>query len=675
MLAAQARRFNQSDLRTPMTSFSESAQPAVDKHMSHPKYRPDIDGLRAIAVLSVVAFHAFPSLIQGGFVGVDVFFVISGFLISSIIFGSLEKNSFSFVDFYSRRVNRIFPALLLMLAATWAFGWFSLLADEYTQLGKHIAGGAAFVSNFVLLGESGYFDNSAETKLLLHLWSLGIEEQFYLVWPLMVWAVWKARINALILIALVGGVSFTLNVMSVHTDPVATFYSPQTRFWELLVGSLLANVTLHKHHFFPAWRDTSSPTVRNIQSLAGLSLLVTAFALTTKNNQFPGWWALLPTIGAALIIAAGPFAWINKTVLSNRLLVWFGLISFPLYLWHWPLLTFARIMNSETPSAAIRLAAVIASVFLAWLTYRFVEKPIRYRVNPRRAVAMLSIALIGVGLAGYATLKFEGLPSRFPADIEGIADFKYEFLTDARNPECWIGVAAPYDGFAGKCLTEAGNKPGEGILIWGDSHAARLYPGIAAVIGDKTKVLQATRSSCPPILDFSDAICTASNNYILSTIKKSQPHTVILFGAWGRYGADWSAGSKDQAKLLHTINEIIASGIQNVIVLGPSPEWLDPLPKLVYNSWKNSYPRHIVPERMSDHLNPGTKIVDNYFRGFIPKSEATLVPLYDFLCNRDGCMTHIDGGVKKLTTWDYGHLTTEGATFVAQKLLDLGVIK
>lgn len=152
-----------------MTALSEAPLPALDKQPIHPKYRPDIDGLRAIAVLSVVAFHAFPSLIQGGFVGVDVFFVISGFLISSIIFGSLEKNRFSFLDFYTRRVNRIFPALLLMLAATWGFGWFSLLADEYTQLGKHIAGGAAFVSNFVLLGEAGYFDNSAETKLLLHL--------------------------------------------------------------------------------------------------------------------------------------------------------------------------------------------------------------------------------------------------------------------------------------------------------------------------------------------------------------------------------------------------------------------------------------------------------------------------------------------------------------------------
>ncbi|MCU1750410.1 acyltransferase family protein [Pseudomonas sp. 6D_7.1_Bac1] len=657
-----------------MTSLSEPAQSAIDQHLSHPKYRPDIDGLRAIAVISVVAFHAFPSFIRGGFVGVDVFFVISGFLISSIIFEGFEKNSFSFATFYSRRVNRIFPALLIVLASTWALGWISLLADEYMQLGKHIAGGAAFTSNFVLLGEAGYFDNSAETKLLLHLWSLGIEEQFYLIWPLMVWAAWKARLNSLILIILIAGVSFTLNISSVQSDPVATFYSPQTRFWELLVGSFLAYVTTRRN-FFQNGEAPAVRLIRNTQALIGLAFLVAAFSLTTKSNQFPGWWALLPTVGAALIIAAGPFAWINRVVLSNRIFVWVGLISFPLYLWHWPLLSFARIMSSETPTVPIRLAAVVASLILAWLTFRFVEKPIRLQANPRIAVALLSALLIGVGIIGYATFRFDGFPSRFPVEIQGIADFKYEFATDARYPECWLGVSDPYDGFAKKCLTSAGNKPGEGVLIWGDSHAARLYPGVAAVIGDKTTVLQATRSSCPPILDFAGTVCIVSNSFILSSIKEIQPHTVILFGAWGRYGADWSSGSQDQAKLLHTIDEIIASGIKNVIVLGPSPEWLDPLPKLVYKGWKSDYPLHRIPSRLIEGLNPEIKTIDSNFKDYIQKSKVTFVSIYDLLCNADGCMTHISGEPSKLTSWDYGHLTTDGSKYIAKKILDLGVIK
>jgi peptidoglycan/LPS O-acetylase OafA/YrhL len=216
-----------------------------DKHLTHPKYRADIDGLRAIAVLSVVGFHAFPHLIRGGLIGVDIFFVISGFLISTIVFDSLDRKCFSFAEFYSRRIRRIFPALIVVLIASFAFGWFALLADEYKQLGKHIAAGAAFVSNFVFWNESGYFDNAAASKPLLHLWSLGVEEQFYLVWPLLLWVAWQKRFNLLIIAVLVAVISFALNAQGIGKDAVATFYSPQTRFWELMVGSMLAWLALH----------------------------------------------------------------------------------------------------------------------------------------------------------------------------------------------------------------------------------------------------------------------------------------------------------------------------------------------------------------------------------------------------------------------------------------------
>jgi peptidoglycan/LPS O-acetylase OafA/YrhL len=219
-------------------------------HLSHPKYRPDIDGLRAFAVLAVVAFHAFPNWIRGGFIGVDVFFVISGYLISTIIFENLDKGTFSFTEFYARRIKRIFPALLLVLIACFTFGWFTLLADAYKQLGKHIAAGAGFISNFTLWDEAGYFDNSTETKPLLHLWSLGIEEQFYIVWPLLIWFAWKRKFNLLTITIVVAIASFILNIKGIQHDLVATFYSPQTRFWELLSGSLLAWVTLYKKDAF-----------------------------------------------------------------------------------------------------------------------------------------------------------------------------------------------------------------------------------------------------------------------------------------------------------------------------------------------------------------------------------------------------------------------------------------
>lgn len=202
----------------------------IPTHLSHLKYRPEIDGLRAVAVLAVVAFHAFPSWVSGGFIGVDVFFVISGYLISTIVFENLDKDTFSFCEFYSRRIRRIFPALLLVLMACFTFGWFVLLVDQYKQLGKHIAAGAGFISNFILWNEAGYFDNSAETKPLLHLWSLGIEEQFYIVWPLLLWFAWKRKYSLLTILVVATLVTFALNLSGVKEDTVAAFYSPQTRF-------------------------------------------------------------------------------------------------------------------------------------------------------------------------------------------------------------------------------------------------------------------------------------------------------------------------------------------------------------------------------------------------------------------------------------------------------------
>jgi peptidoglycan/LPS O-acetylase OafA/YrhL len=317
----------------------------------HPKYRADIDGLRALAVLSVVGFHAFPSAIKSGFIGVDVFFVISGFLISTIIFENLERNSFSFLEFYARRIRRIFPALILVLLACYSFGWIALFTDEFKQLGKHIAGGAGFVSNLILRNESGYFDNAAATKPLLHLWSLGIEEQFYVIWPPLLWLAWRLRLNLLTTLIALAAFSFGLNIGKVSNDTVAAFYTPQARFWELMVGSLLAYIHLEPSAFaelkeqstyflaLVAPKPMAAATyvgIRNCLSALGITLIAISAAVITGNRQFPGWWALMPTLGAGFVISGGQQAWLNRKVLSCRALVWLGLISYPLYLWHWP---------------------------------------------------------------------------------------------------------------------------------------------------------------------------------------------------------------------------------------------------------------------------------------------------------------------------------------------------
>ena len=390
-------------------------------HLSHPKYRPDIDGIRAIAVLAVVAFHAFPSWVNGGFIGVDVFFVISGYLISTIIFENLDRGTFSASEFYARRIKRIFPALILVLVACLIFGWFALLADEVQQLGKHIAAGAGFISNIVFWNEAGYFDNAADTKPLLHLWSLGIEEQFYIVWPFLLWISWKRKFNLLTITILVTVISFFLNIKGIRQDAVATFYSPQTRFWELLSGSLLAWLTLYKKNEFViiknkiegflasiACREKQSADgkiLSNALSFVGLSLLVYGFWRISKESSFPGKWALVPVLGTLLLLMGGSKAWINRTILSNKIAVWFGLISFPLYLWHWPLLSFVRIVESEVPSLNIRIVAVVLSILLAWLTYKLIERPIRFGKHGSLTVATLSGLAIAIGVTGFVVNK------------------------------------------------------------------------------------------------------------------------------------------------------------------------------------------------------------------------------------------------------------------------------
>jgi peptidoglycan/LPS O-acetylase OafA/YrhL len=389
-------------------------------------YRPDIDGLRAIAVISVVGFHAFPDWVKGGFIGVDIFFVISGYLISTIIIGGLAAGRFSFVKFYSRRIRRIFPALLVVLAICLALGWVVLLSDEYSQLGKHVFGGAGFISNLILWRESNYFDTAAYTKPLLHLWSLGVEEQFYLAWPLILWAAWNWRANLAVLTIAIIAVSFSLNVVLTESDRVAAFYSPLTRFWELMTGSLLAYLTLFNRRslqingsrfalfankIVDAWQGNSRK-LNNCVSVVGASLIAVGVATISREKAFPGWWALLPTLGAALLISAGAKAWLNSRFLANRFLVWIGLISYPLYLWHWPLLSLERIIEGQRPAAAVRATAVVISIATAWATYRLIEKPLRFGESlGAKALVLLSL-MVAIGLTGIAVHDKNGLPFR-----------------------------------------------------------------------------------------------------------------------------------------------------------------------------------------------------------------------------------------------------------------------
>jgi peptidoglycan/LPS O-acetylase OafA/YrhL len=565
-------------------------------HLVHPTYRADIDGLRGVAVLLVVVYHAFPKALKGGFLGVDIFFVISGFLISTIIFVSLERNSFSFANFYGRRIRRIFPALLLVLICCYAFGWLVLLADEYKELGKHIAAGGGFVSNIVLWNESGYFDVAAEEQPLLHLWSLGIEEQFYIAWPFILWAAWKKKANLLTISIIVAAISFGLNLAKYRVDRVGDFYSPLTRFWELLAGSLLAYVA---HHGFQLWirvgaridacrvklagtpvaRET---TLRDACAIAGVLFIALGLMVISKERRFPGMWALLPVLGSVLIIAAGAESWFNKTLLSNRVLVWFGTISFPLYLWHWPLLSFAQIVEGEIPARPVRIAAVAAAIMLSWLTFRFVEHPVRFSARALETTLALLVMMVIVGVTGYRTFEQGGIATR--SVVERNLDVYVHPKYDANlSSSCSIPNVSRYVA----CEDYVAENSSQTILLWGDSTAGAWLPVFLDVAKKRNmNVIRIEHQSCPPLLGVkktrfdlleSRYYCDKETKQaIFDFIESVKPESIFVLCAWNSYSpytnrefiTDGEEGEADSATTRRAIEKQVPLTLKRLSEVG-----------------------------------------------------------------------------------------------------------
>lgn len=671
-------------------------------HLSHPKYRPDIDGLRAVAVLAVVAFHAFPSLMRGGFIGVDVFFVISGYLISTIIFDNLDNGAFSFSEFYARRIKRIFPALLIVLIACLAFGWVYLLADEYKQLGKHIAAGAGFISNFTLWNEAGYFDNSADTKPLLHLWSLAIEEQFYILWPLFLWFAWKRKFNLLTIAILVTTASFMLNIKGVKQDMVATFYSPQTRFWELLSGSVLAWVALYKKHalsnlipninfwlsriFYSEKQDADGETLLNVLSFIGLFLLLYGFWHINKESSFPGKLALVPVLGTVLIITSGSQAWVNRKILSNRVAVWFGLISFPLYLWHWPILSFARIVESGAPSRNLRIAAVALSVVLAWLTYRLVERPLRFGKQSKVKVYVLALLMTIIGLVGFNIFSSDGLP--FRAFNQKFISYSESINVPKRAKECFEIPYAYKKNEGWFCNLGDINSPVE-YFAYGDSHALSLVPALEEfAIENKLRIQFTGTSGCPSLLgiqsirgDSGIAMynCKELNERIFNYVKTSGLKSVILANRWTYYTdslsrpkefnaiakdlnspIDKSSSTKDLLWAIeNTVSRYSNIGVK-VVLIEDNPQQIHE-PKNILRKGNGVESNYLKLSVSSDEHKRNQKLVNEALRN----SGAKVINLDDILCNETICPLVANSS---FLYSDDDHLSVAGSLFVSKAL-------
>ena len=611
--------------------------------MTAAHYRPDIDGLRAVAIVPVVLFHAGLGGLKGGFVGVDVFFVISGYLITSLIAGEIGEGRFSVVTFYERRIRRIFPALLAMILCVSAGAALILLPDDFRAFGRSVVATALFGSNILFWSESGYFDAAAETKPLLHTWSLAVEEQFYVVFPLFLVAarrLLKERWS--LALALIVALSFLWSAAQVASEPPAAFYLAQSRAWELLLGSLIA---------LDAIPSLPSRAGREIASGSGLALIAYSAVSFSPQTPFPGAAALLPCLGAALFIHAGSG---GSTTAASRLLslrpvVFVGLISYPLYLWHWPLLVLAKRLALRQ-LAPLEIAGVVAgSVVLAALTWKFIEQPIRRRGSGAIPRARL-FAGAAAGLS--AAAAFGVLATVFPHSIARQGDYVAQHIRgreDYRAGNCFMEPEQSYSDWArqGPCLID--NHASRTVLVWGDSFAAQYVPGLALnPAAASWNFVQYTAASCPPVLGARvpwAPNCPDFNGHLGEILERFRIDTAVLAARWERYRIGSEA-------LEQTMRWLRARGVSVVLVgQGPSFDFKDPAEYLYRTAQDRA--RSKPGERINDEL----RAIPGYGAFFDP---------YRFLCPEADCMLARGG---QFLYYDDGHYSTYGSTLVSDGLL------
>jgi peptidoglycan/LPS O-acetylase OafA/YrhL len=604
------------------------------------RYRTDIDGIRALAVMAVIIFHTFPKVLPGGFVGVDIFFVISGYLITQIILSDLSNGKFSAASFYARRIRRIFPALIVVLVATFLLGWHYLLPAELMSLGKNILASALFSANLMLLSEVGYFDVAAHLKPLLHLWSLGIEEQFYLAWPWLLWAVPRTWLTPVII--LVMAASFALNVSMVEHHPSEAFYLPFTRAWELFAGAVLVQ--------FPRRKDANN----EFFAFAGIIAIAGAFFFVDSRTVFPGWAAALP-VGGTMLLLQSEGSFVNRFTLANRLAVNVGLISYPLYLWHWPLLVFAEIFKFK-PLTDLERGLVVALTFmLAWLTYKVIERPIRFG-----RISFISPLCACMGaLAVAALVPALGYGPQFPESINQLIT-----LPDAREGlrvhECML-LDSDTNEFLSNCVDQKHPL----IAVWGDSAASALIPGLRKLqeAGD-FGIAQFTVSSCPPLLvrlvESTTDLCLERNQRIVSLIGASSADVVLLHAYWD---ASYTA-----EKLRPTIEALRAQNVRRIVILGPVPVWRGGLPAVVSTYFRRT--GAVIPERTWQYVE--TASGDDKMRKIALSLGLDYISARDALCDVRGCVTRVGGS---LVARDTVHLTQTGSKLLLTSIeQELGIV-
>jgi peptidoglycan/LPS O-acetylase OafA/YrhL len=615
--------------------------------------------------------------VRAGFVGVDIFFVISGYLISSILyaeFGAAQASGGGVIrDFYSRRVRRIFPSLIVALVACYVLGYFLLLPGQLAKLSLQMVASAGFCLNILLSRETGYFNGDSKSNPLLHLWSLGVEEQFYLLWPIVIWAAIRCRARILPVAVFLAACSYFWNGLKLESGAAAAFFLPQTRLWEILIGAIAAAI-LPPNPQAPVRGSASAcvpngapsgrlnpligACVANGLSLLGIALIGTGLSIMTSDMNLPNKWTLLPTLGAACIVCSGESAWMNRWILSNRVMVWIGLISYPLYLWHWPLLAYSRIAFDESDSVVLKSGAMLISGILAWLTYALVKRPIRRGRKPAQITSSLVGAMAVIVCLGFYSKGRGGFPARFPPLMQQISDWQYNpvfpgrkgtyFLTTGQQDERDFKVD-PDEIVPGKPT----------LYLWGDSHAAALYAGLSDVYGNRYNIVERTVAVTPPFLGnrFNSGNGRRISKYVFDSIRRVRPEYVVLEADWERY--EWE-------HVEETIVALRAAGVHHVVLVGPVPHWIGSLPQQLFN-YIRKHRTDPVPTRMNQGLSPEAFRIDKLMAAMGRRLGVEYISPCAILGNQEGFLVRTGDTADSLIVYDSSHLTVSGSKYLVSR--------
>tara|TARA_Y100000296_G_scaffold57290_1_gene65703 strand:+ start:5799 stop:7673 length:1875 start_codon:yes stop_codon:yes gene_type:complete len=614
--------------------------------------RKDIQGLRALAVLSVVIFHISPANLKGGYLGVDVFFVISGYLIIGQIWRGLESNEFSFTNFYSKRFRRLFPSFAVVAIVTTLFAYMMMLPVEYKTYIHSLLASSLYVSNYWFYSQSGYFANALEFAPLLHTWSLSVEEQFYLIFPFIMYVVYKKFIatRAVILsLAVVAGISLIASEIALHYDASLSFYFAPTRFWQFVLGGLVSILAI----------QATSKRVSEICTLIGLTVLLVCFFLFNKTTPFPGIYALPTSLATALIIYAYPRKGLGALILNNKLATYIGNISYSLYLWHWPVIVFYKLYNIDNLSCFEKLMLLGICLLLADLTYRFVENRFRgnrYTQNPNSVIGLSLAASLVLICSTIITTPLHS--NKFSAKETYLESFLDYDKSHYRRDICFLTTSSNDFKFYNQdfCINAVENK--RNILLIGDSHSAMWYEAMSSKLKDNETLTQVSASGCWPVIPpTGEKRCKDLMQWAFDDlINQVEFEKIIIAGRW----------RKQQLKKLESTIELLKNKTNSIEFLGPIMEYNTDLPRLLI-----SY--QAEQSKIFEHsLYFEKQALDKQFSKTISETSATYISLFNTLCELGTCTLMTEQGIP--VQFDYGHLTLEGSEMLLDKIYPSGLL-